>query len=164
MKQLLILILLLAAGRSAAQPPSLPEALTREVALLGETLSDGHAVFYPEYSSAIEVPGNDALHYRTGVAVLVSMGGWAGGNTNNQYLAVYAVDDRPEARKTYRLLGFAEVGGKGDRLFTGLSAEGQQIVLTGFDYAETDSPCCPSIPLQIGFVVDDRGGLVPEQP
>lgn len=141
---------------------ALPEDLAKESVVLSNILSDGYAKFYPEQSQVVEIPSYPSLGFKSGVAVLMSMGGWAGGNTNSQYVAVYAVNEDlklGKAPKKYRLISFKKVGGKGDRLFTTLSYENQALVLSGFGYGELDGLCCPSLPINLMLTIGDRGDL-----
>lgn len=141
---------------------ALPTDLAKESVALSEILSDGYAKFYPEQSQMVEIPGYPSLGFKSGVAVLMSMGGWAGGNTNNQYVAVYGINADLKLGKVpnqYRLISFKRVGGKGDRLFTILSYENQALVLSGFGYGENDSLCCPSLPINLTLTIGDRGDL-----
>lgn len=139
---------------------ALPEDLVKESVVLSNTLSGGYASFYPEHSQFVEIPGHSAQGFKSGVAVLMSMGGWAGGNTNNQYVAVYAINEKlnlDKRYKKYRLVSFKQVGGKGDRLFTTISSENQGLVLSGFGYGEKDSLCCPSQPISLMLTMSARG-------
>ncbi|ABW25841.1 hypothetical protein AM1_0797 [Acaryochloris marina MBIC11017] len=141
---------------------ALPEDLAKESAALSKMLSDGYAKFYPEQSQMVEISGYPSLGFKSGVAVLMSMGGWAGGNTNNQYVAVYGINadlKLGKAPNQYRLISFKRVGGKGDRLFTTLSYENQALVLSGFGYGENDGLCCPSLPINLTLTIGDRGDL-----
>lgn len=141
---------------------ALPEDLAQESVALSKILSDGYAKFYPEQSQIVEIPSYPSLGIKSGVAVLMSMGGWAGGNTNNQYVAVYAVNEDLKLGKApnkYRLISFKRVGGKGDRLFTTLSYENQALVLSGFGYGDKDGLCCPSQPMVLSLSLSDRGNL-----
>lgn len=141
---------------------ALPEDLAKESVVLSKILSDGYAKFYPEQSQVVEIPSYPSLGFKSGIAVLMSMGGWAGGNTNSQYIAVYAVNEDlklGKASKKYRLISFKKVGGKGDRLFTTLSYENQALVLAGFGYGDNDGLCCPSQPMVLSLSLRDRGNL-----
>lgn len=140
----------------------LPTDLKEESNLLSRTLSDGYAIFYPTDAQWIEIKSQSALGDQPGVAVLMSVGGWTGGNTNNQYVAVYAINkklDLGKEHKKYRLVAFEKVGGKGDRLFTGLKESHQNLVLSGFSYGENDGLCCPSLPITLVLTISDRGNL-----
>lgn len=139
---------------------ALPEDLSQEVYTLSQTLSDGHAKFYPEQSQFMEVSGVPALGDQAGIAVLMSMGGWSGGNTNNQYVALFAANEKlRSADKKYRLVSFLNVGGKGDRLFTQLSHSNQTLVLSGFDYGKKDALCCPTQPITVVLAIGERSSL-----
>lgn len=141
---------------------ALPEDLAQESVALSEILSDGYAQFYPEQSQMVEIPSYPSLGFKSGVAVLMSMGGWAGGNTNNQYVAVYAINENlklGQASNQYRLIAFKRVGGKGDRLFTTLRYENQALILSGFGYGENDGLCCPSQPMVLSLSLSERGNL-----
>ncbi|KAI9130811.1 hypothetical protein [Acaryochloris sp. CCMEE 5410] len=141
---------------------ALPADLAQESVALSKMLSDGYAKFYPEHSQVVEIPGYPSLGFKSGVAVLMSMGGWAGGNTNTQYVAVYGINEDlrlGKAPNKYRLISFKRVGGKGDRLFTTLRHENQALVLSGFGYGDSDGLCCPSLPINLILTIGDRGDL-----
>lgn len=157
---LILLIFLSLAQASGAM--GLPTDLEEESRLLSRTLSDGHASFYAEDAQWMEISSHPALGQQPGIAILMSMGGWAGGNTNNQYVAIYAINKKLELGKKYkkyRLVTFEKVGGKGDRLFTELTESDQHLVLSGFSYGEKDGLCCPSQPITLKFAIGSRGNL-----
>lgn len=160
MKNIILSAALVISSVSHGEP--LPMLLEAEVKLLASSLTDGYAQFYPEYSQYTEYTVSESVGYEKGIAVLVSMGGWAGGNTNNQYIAAYAVN-RPlfasEKNKKYRLVSFALVGGKGDRFFTDLKSAPQGVILTGLEYGENDPSCCPSQAVEVRYFVGRRGDL-----
>ncbi len=171
MNPLLMLLFLLWSGFALADPASLPDELAEEAGMLGSILSDGRAVFYPESASYLSLSSLNGPGYSNGVAVLMTLGGWGGGATNNQYLALYAINDSiagVSPVKTYRLLSVRHVGGKGDRLFTGVRETGKGLVLSGFSYAAEDPLCCPAKPLEVTFTFGERGELLraasPTQP
>ena len=163
MNPLLMLLFLLWSGFALADPASLPDELAEEAGMLGSILSDGRAVFYPESASYLSLSSLNGPGYSNGVAVLMTLGGWGGGATNNQYLALYAINSIAGVSpvKTYRLLSVRHVGGKGDRLFTGVRETGKGLVLSGFSYAAEDPLCCPAKPLEVTFTFGERGELLP---
>lgn len=165
MNPLLVLLFLLWSGFAlAAAPASLPDELAEEAGMLGSILSGGRAVFYPESASYLPLSSLSGPGYSNGVAVLMTLGGWGGGATNNQYLALYAINDSiagVSPVKTYRLLSVRHVGSKGDRLFTGVRETGKGLVLSGFSYAAEDPLCCPAKPLEVTFTFGERGELLP---
>ncbi|WP_029652395.1 hypothetical protein [Marinobacter daepoensis] len=164
MNPLIILPLLLWSSFALATPAPLPDELAEEAGMLGSLLSDGRAVFYPDSASYLPLSSLSGPGYSNGVAVLMSLGGWGGGATNNQYLALYAVNDSIAGIapvKTYRLLSFTQVGGKGERLFTDVQEGDKGLVLTGFSYTGEDPLCCPSKPLKVIFTIGTRGELAP---
>ena len=165
MNPLLVLLFLLWSGFAlAAAPASMQDELAEEAGMLGSILSDGRAVFYPESASYLPLSSLSGPGYSNGVAVFMTLGGWGGGATNNQYLALYAINDSiagVSPVKTYRLLSVRHVGGKGDRLFTGVRETGKGLVLSGFSYAAEDPLCCPAKPLEVTFTFGERGELLP---
>lgn len=156
------ILLTILSGSYQTKLMALPEDLAQESGALSKMLSDGYAKFYPEQSQTVEIPSYPSLGFKSGVAVLMSMGGWAGGNTNNQYVAVYAINEDVKlgkAPKKYRLISFKRVGGKGDRLFTTLRYTNQALLLSGFGYGEKDGLCCPSLPINLMLTIGERGDL-----
>lgn len=167
MRIILAIIAVIVSGLCNAELRTLPKDLATEAGTLAATLSDGHAVFYPEYSKYIETPGIETLGYTSGVAVLMSLGGWGGGNTNNQYVALYAINEKlpgSDPYKKYRLVSFAHVGGKGDQIVADLRATDQGLILVGFGYGEGDSLCCPTRPWEITVDIGEWGTLMPRSP
>lgn len=156
------ILLMMFSASYPTQLLALPAGLAQESVALSKMLSDGYAKFYPEQSQVVEIPGYPSLGFKSGVAVLMSMGGWAGGNTNTQYVAVYGINEDLKLGKApnqYRLISFKRVGGKGDRLFTTLRYENQALVLSGFGYGDNDGLCCPSLPINLMLTIGDRGDL-----
>ncbi len=140
-----------------AEWKKLPVDLELEVAHLAKTLSDGYAQFYPEYAQYKEFK---ALHYKTTAAVLFSLGGWGGGNTNNQYFAIYGENERLELNhphKKYSLIAFIQAGGKADRYLEDLAILKDEFHFTGKGYGFNDSLCCPTENIKVTFKLNNRG-------
>lgn len=79
---------------------------------LATMLSDGKAILYTDGIDYIPVELSDGSGgMQEGCVTLFHLGGWGGGNTNRQYLAVFA---KNESGNGFRLVDFALVGEKFD--------------------------------------------------
>lgn len=151
----LIVALLAVPSRAAMPDPALRAAVVQ----LASLLSDGDARLDP---ADITVKQSGAQ-----VAVLFALQGAGGGNGRWQYLAFFAPnEDLPRsnaAASRYRLLGFAQIGSRGVRLFDARSAVLRQgrLLVNGADYEPKDAMCCPSRRIRAAFSMTD--GRVLEQ-
>jgi hypothetical protein len=97
-------------------------------------------------------------------ASLISIEGHHGGNGNVEYLVVYELgDSRPENKndklqKKLWLIGYAIVGGRGERFveFDSLKYDEKVFTLNAMAY-ENDPMCCPSKPIVIKYELSFYG-------
>ncbi|WP_139798654.1 hypothetical protein [Andreprevotia lacus] len=155
----MLAVFMLLAGMQAQAGSGAERTLQRRVDGLIAAFSDGMAVSYPEfrsihYGKVFESP-RDAV-------VLFSIEGFGGGNYHAEYLALFAAvpPDRFEGRATqpYRLVAVSKIGGRGWRTFDSrkLVIAPGSVRLAGQAWGDKDPGCCPSLPLQVMFRVEDE--------
>ncbi len=138
----------------------LPKELKIAVTQLSMSLTDGHAVFYPENITIAEFTSSPWKKAKAGAVVLFYMGGWGGGNTNTQILTVFAKNEGKVGKRmpqSYRVVAFVEAGEKGRRFVELRGVKNGVITLANHEYADADPLCCPSRETTIQFTLDETG-------
>ena len=132
---------------------------------LASVLSDGYSSYHPEFTDVAfgQITGNGPAD----VVALFSVEGFGKSNMHYEYLAVFSavpvVDPEDSITpKPFRLIAFAQIGGKSIRSFLrdSLRIERDAILVDGKQYSEGDPACCPSVPFSVVFRL--RNGVLVE--
>ncbi|WP_130470538.1 hypothetical protein [Candidatus Magnetaquicoccus inordinatus] len=114
----------LLAGAAAVIPPE----LDRQIVKLADLLRDAVAEENREgriVQTIRNVPGGEL------VLVVLSVGGFAGGNMHTQYLAVFSWDEDAQAARYYTLVDVIAIGGRGWRSISAISPQGSYNMKSG---------------------------------
>lgn len=142
----------------------LPEELALDVKMLSDALVDLHAELNADEVIYAQIQANTYDGYKDVVAAIFTIGGWGGGNSETQYLAVFDINDIDEnatEKNEYSLMSVIPIGGRGDRFFDSIGTLGGNIVLFGLEYLDDDPSCCPSQPITVLVSIGRRGVLEP---
>lgn len=139
--------------------------IIRNVEKLEELFSDGWAT--GDLTFRHVVFGKFFGHKRDDAVVLFSVGGFSGGSSHSEYIAFFAALDREDWAGSghqphqYSLVAVREIGGRWWRTFESkkMKVKHDHIILTGKAWAQTDSGCCPSLPITAKFAVQ-KGNVV----
>lgn len=141
---LLLSVLPLIAAVSTVRAESDKSAVTAIAALL----TDGYAILNDSKDlGAARIAG-----LREEVTVkLLTLEGWAGGNSAKQFLVVLASGSTQKAK--HHLLGVIRVGTDFDRMFQTGTLSGDVVTLKGKAWVEEDAHCCPSAAIETRYKI-----------
>ena len=140
---------------SAAGPQR--SAVDQDITKLANLFGDGIATSSPDQRHVIY--GKVFSSVRDDAVAFFSIEGFHGGNYHAEYVAFFEAlaPERMNGRdaKKFRLIGVAQIGGRGQRTFDWASAKlsNNSVIVSGKKWADADAGCCPSISTTAKFRV-----------